>query len=161
MSVFNKIFDAHVREKNQREQEEAAKAAAEKAAGDEFIAAFKLHLEFIAAPIFEQFVKDAKSHRFPAKTEFDTDQSNNMIYTLAFAAQPDIALGTHPQSECACIIKGLVAERKVELTSQFDKRPGRRIGVKSEVFALPVVTAVVLERVLGELLSSALEASVN
>jgi hypothetical protein len=85
MSVFNKIYDAHIREKNQREQEDAAKAAAEKAAGNEFIAAFKLHLEFVAAPIFEQFVKEAKSRGFPAKTEFDTDASNNMIYTLAFA----------------------------------------------------------------------------
>jgi hypothetical protein len=161
MSIFNKIFDAHVREKNQREQEEAAKAAAEKAATNEFIAAFKLHLEFVAAPIFEGFVKDAKSHGFPAKTEFDTDAANNMIYTLAFAALPGTELGAHPQSECACVIKGMLAERKVELASHFDKRPGRRVGVKSEVFALPVVTAVVLERVLGELLSSALEASVN
>jgi hypothetical protein len=93
MSVFNKIYDAHIREKNQREQEDAAKAAAEKAAGNEFIAAFKLHLEFVAAPIFEQFVKEAKSHGFPAKTEFDTDASNNMIYTLAFAATPGTELG--------------------------------------------------------------------
>jgi hypothetical protein len=159
MSIFNKVFEAHTREKLRHEQEEAAKAAAEKAATNEFIAAFKLHLEFVVSPIFEQFVKDAKSHGFPAKTGFDTDALSNMIYTLTFAALPGTELGAHPQSECACVIKGMIAERKVELAVHFDKRPGRRVGTKSEFFALPVVTALLVERALGELLSSALEAS--
>jgi hypothetical protein len=161
MSIFNKVFEAHTREKLQRELEEAAKAAAEKAATNEFIAAFKLHLEFVVAPIFEQFAKDAISHGFPAKTESAIDGSNNMIYTLTFAPVVGAELGAHPQNECACSIKGMVAERKVELAVHFDKRPGRRVGTKSEIFALPVVTALLLERALGELLSSALEASVG
>ncbi len=157
MSIFNKVFEAHTRERLQREQEEAAKAAAEKAATNEFIAAFKLHLEFVAAPIFEQFVKDAQAHGFPAKTESAQD-GNNLVYTLTFTVVPGAQLGTHPQNECACAIKAMAVERKVELAVHFDKRPSRRVGTKSEIFALPVVTALLLERALGELLSSALEA---
>ena len=42
-----------------------------------------------------------------------------------------------------------------------DKRPGRRVGFKSELFAPPVFNAAVLERTLGELLVSALESSVS
>ncbi len=160
MSVFNKILDAHLREKRQLEQELAAKAAAELAATNEFIAAFKLHIEFIATPIFEEFARDAKAHGFPAKIEFMSDGSNNLIYALTFAAVIGAELGHLPQSECSCAIKAIVAERKVELASHFDKRPGRRVAFQSDIFALPVVNAVLLERTLGELLSSALESSV-
>ena len=161
MSVFNRVFDAHTRAKAQLEQEEAARAAAEKAATSEFVAAFMQHLEFVVVPIFGQFARDAEAHGFPARTESAKDESNNLTYTLKFAVVAGSALGEHPQNECACVVKAMVADRRVELSSHFDKRPGRRVAFKSELFALPVVNAVVLERTLGELLVSALESSVS
>ena len=113
MSIFNKILEAHLREKRQLEQELAAKAAAELAATNEFIAALKLHIELVATPVFEEFARDAKTHGFPAKIEYVSDQSNNLIYTLTFAAVLSAELGAAPQSECACTINAMVAERKV------------------------------------------------
>jgi hypothetical protein len=161
MSIFNKVYEAHTRAKLQMEQELAAKAAAEKAAANEFAAAFKQHIEFISGPIFEEFAKDARAHGFPARTEVTKDESGNVIYTLMFIPVAGAGHDTHQQHECACVIKAMVAERKIELASHFDKRPGRRVGFKSEILALPVVTAVVLERTLGELLSSALEVNAS
>ncbi len=161
MSVFNRVFDAHKRAKAQLEQEEAARAAAEKAAASEFVAAFMQHVEFVVAPIFGQFARDAESQGFPAKTESSKDESNNLTYTLKFAVVAGSTLGEHPQNECACTLKAIIADRRVELSSHFDKRPGRRVAFKSEIFVLPVVNAVLLERTLGELLVSALDSGVS
>lgn len=156
MSVFKKVVEAHANARTEAEYAAAAAAAARSAAEAEFVAAFKSHVQSVAKPIFEEFAADAIAHGFPASVEDGEDGKANPFYSVRLIPEVGAKFGVNRSAECAYVIKGIVAEQKVEHASYFDQRPNKN-GIKKGTFGIQSVNQSVLERELGEFLSSALK----
>lgn len=157
MSVFKKVIEAHANAKSEAEHAAAAAAAARSAAEAEFVAEFKSHVQSVAKPIFEEFAADAIGHKFPASIEEGEDGKANPYYSVRLIPEVGANFGINTSAECVYVIKGIVAEQKVEHASYFDQRPNKK-GIKKGTFGVQSINQSVLERELEEFLSSALKA---
>lgn len=157
MSVFNKVIAAHQHAKTQAEHAVAAAAAAKTAAEAEFARQFAEQVDQVARPVFERFAADAMAHGFPAAAEHSHDGKANPIYAVRLVPEKGAQLGVNAASEIVYSLKGVTSEQKVEHAWFFDQRPGKK-GVKNGAFGIQSINATVLERELGEFLSSALQA---
>jgi len=157
VSVFKRVVEAHAKAKTAAEHAAAAAAAARNAAEIRFATDFRSQVQSVAKPIFQEFVADAIAHGFPATIEDGEDGKGNPLHSLRLIPEVGAVFNSNRSNECVYAIKGLVTEQKVEHASYFDQRPGKN-GIKKGTFGIQSINPSVLERELGEFLSSALKA---
>lgn len=157
MSVFNKIISAHIEKKTQAEQAVAAAQAAKTTAEKEFAKQFLEQSDLVAKPVFQAFAEDATAHGFPAIVEATIDGYSNPMLQIRMVPEIGAQLGTNGTSEIIFWIRGIISELKVEHASYYDQRPNKN-GVNKQSYGIQSINAPVIERGLGEFLSSALKA---
>ena len=156
MSVFKKVFDAHISATTKAQDNANAKAVEKSAAEANFATEFRFKVASIARPVFDEFVSDAIAHGFAATAAME-DKRDNPQLSVTLILKKGAVLGANASEECVFVVRGNVGAGKVEFNSYYDQRAGMD-GIKRQSFGLASINKDVLNRELEDFLSSALRA---
>ena len=116
---------------------------------------FKQILGTLARPMFEDFASDSRANGYPAEVESGKDEQGNYFTLLKFILDRAAFFDVDLTNECKFVIKGLVAEEKIELHGDYDQRPGKE-GAYHGKFDIQQINQLGLEDELTDFLSAAM-----
>lgn len=155
MSLFNRVFKEHEKNKSEPTEARVQGAAEVPVVLQAFSSDFHAAVSSVAGPFFEEFASDALRYGFPSAIEEGVDRNGNSFISVRLIPQRGSAFGTNRSIECAFVLKGLLSEQKVEHASYFDKRPGKN-GVNKDKLEIQSINKSVLENLLTKFLRSSL-----
>jgi hypothetical protein len=153
MSLFNKVLKEH--EKKSSETTEARETAEVTVVLQTFSSDFDAAVSSVARPLFEEFASDALRNGFPSSVEIGADGNGNPFISVRFIPERGTTFGTDRSCECAFVLRGLLSDQKVELTSYFDQQSGKD-GVTRDKIEIQSLDKNKLESLLTKFLRSSL-----
>jgi hypothetical protein len=155
MSLFNKVLEEHEKRNSEVIEAQVQEAAEVTVALQTFSSDFHAAVSSVARPLFEEFASDALRHGFPLGIEEGVDGNGNPFISVRFIPERGTTFGTNRSIECTFVLKGLLAEQKVEHASYFDQRPGKD-GVTKDEFEIQAINQNVLESLLTKFFRASL-----
>ncbi len=116
---------------------------------------FKQVLTTLARPMFEDFASDSRANGYPAEVESGKDEQGNYFALLKFILDRAAFLDVDRTNECEFVIKGLLAEEKVEINAAYDQRAGKE-GAYHEKLEIQAINQLGLEDFLTDFLAAAM-----
>lgn len=112
-------------------------------------------LTSLAKPMFEDFAADSRANGYPAEVESGKDEQGNYFALVKFILDRAAFLDVDRTNECEFVIKGKLAEEKVEINAAYDQRPGKEAAYH-EKLEIQMVNQLGLEDYLTDFLASAM-----